>query len=304
MTTSSDPQRNESVLGSLQRLAAAPVEAFEPRRPELERRLRAAIDDDTGRGTSVLLAFADIGRHRGDRARRWVALAGAACIIALVAVAALTRTSPTDEVVIASGDLVSVVLPSGAIIDGVDGLVVPEGALIDVDGFAVIDGRRFGPGIYRVTSNGDVVEVTAVPVPAVGVIPVDPDETVRNNSRPTTVPTTRAESVPRTTVRQAGQVTTPRSTSSTSTVRPTTTERNQVPPATRPPATRPPATRPPATRPPATDPSATVTRVSTRPQGAPDPATSSTVPAAITTTTTTIAEIVERVSSRSSGVSG
>lgn len=284
MTKSAGPRSNDAVLDSLHRIAGEPVAAIESRLPGLEARLRSAIAADDDRAAPMLLWVADDDRRQVTRTRRLVLLASAACVVALISVAVLARTSPNDNVVLASADSVSVVLPDGGVVAGADGLIVPEGALLDVEGFVVIDGRRFGPGLYRITGDGRVVEVgtdAGSPGPVGedgGVIPGENDDAV------TVRTTTTTEPGPSTTISGAPNESRPRPT-----VRPATTLPDDVP------ATAPPATRPPSTVTRTTVTRTTVTRrteVTTEPlrpaatSPAPDPAETTTS----TSTSTTIAQ--------------
>ena len=302
MTKSTGSRRNDAVIDSLSRVAAAPIDAVEPRLPDLETRLRLAIAADTDRDVSVLLSVAPDDRRRVTRARRFVALASAACVVALISVAVLARTSPSDDVVLAAVSSVSVVLPDGEVVDGAEGLAVPEGALLDVDGFVVIDGRRFGPGLYRVAGDGGVVEVVGAEVTETSVLgnggaPADPvvgdgDVTPGADDGVVTARTTTTTTTgpaPSTTVSRPPNESRPRPT-----VRPATTLPDQVP-STAPPATRPPPT---VTR---------TTEITTEPlrpaptSPAASPASSTTSTSPTTSTTTTIVRRSDTPVDRSGG---
>jgi len=59
-------------------------------------------------------------------------------------------TGTDDALAIDAADRVVVELPDGASRVGTAGTVLPDGTRLEVIGFVEVDGRRFGPGVYRV----------------------------------------------------------------------------------------------------------------------------------------------------------
>ncbi len=222
------------VRRALEVAAQVPTESIDMRLDELEARLMSAIDDDSDRRGAVIMPIEAARRTRRSR-RVLGAVASAACILGIVVVSLAWFGDADSDVVISSADGVSVVLPDGSVVAGAEGLELPDGSLLDVDGSLVVDGQAFGPGDYIVGPDGIV---SAPNTPGPGLV----------DSTTTTAPTTTtavsagdgapvSTAVPENTVDEPSD--------------PAVTTRPPAPSSTRPPVTRPPATSPPPTRPPA-----------------------------------------------------
>ena len=238
-------------------LAAAgyePIESVDARLEALEAGLMRSIDDD-GDFRAVVVPIGHAYRRRVSK-RLVGAVAGVACIVAVVVFAAGWFRSADPDVVISSADGVSVVLPDGSIVEGVQGLELPDGAQLEVEGSLVVGDERFGPGDYIVGPDG------VITVPSAGGTAVAETTTTTTTTTSTTTVATGPVAVDITPepggARPAGTAVP----DGDAPVRPTTS-RPADPPPTRPPPTRLPATLPPATRPPPTQPP--VTTVPARP---------------------------------------
>ena len=131
---------------ALRELGSAPV--VEADLDELEARLFAAIGAPA---TPVALA----GRRR-RRVAPFLIGAVAACLLALVVLAAGWFAGGDDPYVLAAAVDVEVVLPDGDIVTGEAGLVLPVGTVLNVGGSMEIAGVVYGPGDYVITDDGPV----------------------------------------------------------------------------------------------------------------------------------------------------
>ncbi len=87
-------------------------------------------------------------------------------VIALGALTVSLLAADDDVLAIAAADRVVVELPDGEAVAGEAGTELPDGARLEVIGFVEIDGRRFGPGSYRIV-DGEVVRAESeLPEPA------------------------------------------------------------------------------------------------------------------------------------------
>ncbi|MFK8023012.1 MAG: hypothetical protein AB8G26_03520 [Ilumatobacter sp.] len=184
MTSRDDLRRHVIELGQ------APIEPVAPRMGALEERLLAAIDDEDDSITPFALTGAVVGRATPRNRRR--GLAAAAAVVLVVTVGALLVSPTDDRLVIAAAERVEVVLPDGTTVDGVVGVELPDGSLVDVDGSLTVDGRRFAPGDYRVV-DGELVRLpTSAPAGQDGRGVVATDATIPDTSEAVgdrTVPT-------------------------------------------------------------------------------------------------------------------
>ena len=204
---------NGTVLeATLVGLGRAPVEPIDL--APLEERVMASI------------AAVEPGSRPADARRRTTPLlvgAAAACLIALVVLAATWFATDADSYVLAAADDVEVVLPDGEVVAGEPGLELPVGTEVSVGGSMRIRGVTYGPGDYVITDDGPV-DARQVGGDDGDPIPDAPLEPEGDGGVPPVVGTT-STTVP------APPTTRP--------VRPSTTVRD-VPPS--PPSTRPPRT--------------------------------------------------------------
>ena len=137
----------DPVEAALAAAAADPVHIGAERLSTLEARVMDAVIDGAPPVTSA------------RRRNRGVSLLSAAAVVLVVALGALTivlLAGDDDALAIAAADRVVVELPDGESVAGEAGTELPDGARLEVIGFVEIDGRRFGPGSYRIV-DGEVV---------------------------------------------------------------------------------------------------------------------------------------------------
>lgn len=300
-TSDRDPMLDE-VAAALSRVADEQVDVSGDRLDALERRIMGKIEEDrrplgAPAGAPVIdQAFA--GQRRWPQ--RMVAVAAALLTFAL---AFGVLSSNDDGLVIAAADDVVVLLPGGERVQGESGTELPDGSNVEVIGFVDVDGRRYGPGRYRVLDGQLIAEADASTTP-IGPRPDggidDPAEVLVGDSPPLTssVPTTSdvgvddvsVHTTPRDTVAPPVRTTVPGAATPRPTppARPVTTVQPVVPTTTTP--ARPTTTVPETTVPETTVPETTVpTRPTTTTSVAarPGPPQSTAVPRATTTTTST-----------------
>jgi hypothetical protein len=140
----------ETINQQLEALGRVPIEPIEPRLDDLEAQLLAAIGDD---GEHRLMPISGSPTTRGHRLL--LVAAAVVCVLAIAGVLLVPKGSDNSIVIAAAND-VSIVLPDGSAVVGSAGLELPDGTTIDVDGFVEVEGRRFGPGKYKV-GDGELV---------------------------------------------------------------------------------------------------------------------------------------------------
>ena len=142
---------------ALDAAAAAPVTIGPERLSALEARVMGAVADRDERGAVAALGSVPVRSISGRK--RGFSLLSAAAVVIVVAVGALSvalLAGDDDALAIAAADRVVVELPDGEAVAGEAGTELPDGARLEVIGFVEIDGRRFGPGSYRIV-DGEVV---------------------------------------------------------------------------------------------------------------------------------------------------
>ena len=159
--TNDQPNRSgadrDPVEMALAAAATAPVTIDPERLAALEARVIGALVGRDGRGAVVALGSASLGSvRRPSRGRsccrrlRWCSSSRSArSTLVLLA-------GDDDALAIAAADRVVVELPDGESVAGEAGTELPDGSRLEVIGFVEIDGRRFGPGSYRIV-DGEVV---------------------------------------------------------------------------------------------------------------------------------------------------
>ncbi|WP_395155570.1 hypothetical protein [Ilumatobacter sp.] len=161
----------KTINEQLEALGRVAIEPVEPRLDDLEAQLLAAIGDD---GEHRLMLISESPTRRGHRL--FLVAAAAVCVLAISGALLLPKDNDHSIVIAAAND-VSIILPDGAAVVGAAGLVLPDGAIIDVDGFVDVDGRRFGPGRYGV-DDGEVVVLSITSDPSTTVQSVAPAPSV------------------------------------------------------------------------------------------------------------------------------
>ncbi len=140
----------------------APVESVEARLDAIERLVLSRLSSVrlTDRPVTVRVTAPQVATRRRSRGSRPIVLGVAACLLALIVLAAGWFGDGRDSYVIASAVSVQVELPDGSSQRGEPGLELPIGSTIDVGGSMQIADVEYGPGRYAVTDDG-IVRVLA-----------------------------------------------------------------------------------------------------------------------------------------------
>ena len=152
---------------------------------ELERRLEAAgrasppplTDDRLGAIEDRVMA---VTAEPVEMRRRMPLLAVAAALVAVLVVGIALVSARADDTRLELADGVVLEVPGEAPEIGVAGDDLPDGTVltVDVDGAAVVDGRRFGPGRYL------VVDGEVVPMPPPSTSSPGADDTAASSTGP------------------------------------------------------------------------------------------------------------------------
>ncbi|MFK7919186.1 MAG: hypothetical protein AB8G14_14010 [Ilumatobacter sp.] len=158
MTDDIDEPTPDDVATALAALGSEPVVISEERLAALEARV---LGDRTERRPNVAVVVPAVvleaGRRR--RPRRAIQMVSVAATLFVCVLAFGLLAADDDGLVIADAAGVTVALPGGDEVQGRAGTALPEGADLEVAEFVVVDGRRFGPGRYRV-ADGELVAET------------------------------------------------------------------------------------------------------------------------------------------------
>jgi hypothetical protein len=230
--------RRGRLRDELRRLANSPVTVLDAARAQrLEHRVLGAA-----RPRELEMVEAEpVDTPRASRRRAAVVAFAAACVLAVVVIASLDRAGSPDRIVSMSGD-VDVVLPDGSVVDGTARMEVPDGAILRLgeDGAAEVDGITIaGAGDYLVTADGVTLLTSEPPAPippaATGgdersSLPAEPPVVV-TRPRPTALDSSSTLVRPSTTQRAPATTavvrpTTTGSETATTGVRPTTSQRD------------------------------------------------------------------------------
>ncbi len=212
----------------------APVESVEERLDAIERLVLSRLSSVrlTDRPVTARVTAPQVATRRKSRGSRPIVLGVAACLLALIVLAAGWFGDGRDSYVIASAVSVQVELPDGSSQRGEPGLELPIGSTIDVGGSMQIADVEYGPGRYAVTDDG-IVRVLADGDRSGngsgdrdigndsfdrGIAPVAVTTTTEAPTRNAVTPTT-----PTTTMLNTAPSTTTQTTTTTTTTTPTTT---------------------------------------------------------------------------------
>jgi len=256
----------------LRRLGSSPVPVLDPSRAQ---RLERRVMDAAHPRELELVEAGSIDERRASRRRVAIAVLAAACLLAIVVVGSLGRGGSSDQILLTSGD-VEVELPDGSLVDGSNGMRIPDGAILRLgrDGEAEVDGVTVsGAGDYLVTRDGLTLLTTSNPPASTSSTTTGPDDASTAAGAPAAAAPGSNEPAPAITV---ARPTTTERVPATTVVRPTTTERDSATTVHPPPTTSQRVAPPP----PASSPEP-------RPTDPPSP-TTSTVPT--TTPPTTVSE--------------
>lgn len=145
-----DPR--DPVVVALGAAAATPVAVGADRLTSIEERIRTSMRDDLQGDASRTVVVPSMWR----RSRRSLLAAAAIVLLVTFGVVAVLLADDDSALAIAAADRVVVEFPGGESVPGAVGTELPDGTRLEVVGFVEVDGRRFGPGSYRIV-DGAVV---------------------------------------------------------------------------------------------------------------------------------------------------